>query len=103
MLFTRTYETEAGPRPVSLNEYAPAIETRFRALLDSSPNERDLQRFLEQNPALVPGARTPGTPSGHAPIHNFLISQPRLHGLKSKLPDFMWIAKHSQAWYPTLI
>ena len=58
MLFTRTYETEVGPKPISMDEYAPAIELRFRALLDSNPNERDLQRFLEQNPALVPGART---------------------------------------------
>jgi hypothetical protein len=47
MLFTRTYETEVGPRPISMDEYAPAIELRFRELLDSNPNERGLLAQLD--------------------------------------------------------
>jgi len=58
---------------------------------------------LERNPMLLPGARTPSVKSGHYPLHCAAISQPRLPGLSSKIPDFMWIATHSLTWYPTLI
>jgi hypothetical protein len=102
-LLTPTYEIEVGPNALSVEDYSTAIQSKFRHLLDSKPTEQDVQRFLEHNPALVPGARTPGSPSGHPPIYNVLIAQPKLPGLKSKFPDFMWIATHSQAWYPTLI
>jgi Shedu protein SduA, C-terminal len=102
-LLTPTYKIEVGPSAISVQKYSKTIESRFLSLLDSKPAERDVQRFLEHNPALVPGARTPGSPSGHPPIHNVLITQPKLPGLRSKYPDFMWIATHSQAWFPTLI
>lgn len=59
--------------------------------------------FLERHPSLVPGARTPGSPSGHFPLHCALITQPRLPGFHSRVPDFMWIAVDSGTWYPTLI
>ncbi len=62
-----------------------------------------MQVFLEQNPCFVPGAWTPGAPSGHSPLHTALISQPQLSGLRSRQPDFMWISTHSATWYPTLI
>ncbi|MFY9618530.1 MAG: Shedu immune nuclease family protein [Pyrinomonadaceae bacterium] len=100
---TPTYQIENGPSAVPVAEYSNAIEWKFRDLRDSKPSEQQVQDFLERNPALVPGARTPGSPSGHAPIHNVLIAQPKLPGLRSKIPDFMWIATHSEAWYPTLI
>ena len=58
---------------------------------------------MEQHPWLVPGHSTPGTPSGHSPLHCALISQPKLLGQGWYVPDFMWIAVHSGAWFPTLI
>mgnify|MGYP003288422309 CR=1 FL=1 len=103
MTLSPTYELEIGPSPQSIEDYAVSTETQFHQLLDANPSEQHIQNFLEQNPALVPGARTPGSPSGHSPLHNALITQPRLPGLRSKLPDFMWIGFHSLAWFPTLI
>jgi hypothetical protein len=103
MSLTPTYKIEDGPNAVSVEEYSTAVESDFRRLLDSEPSERNVQRFLEENPSLVPGARTPGSPSGHPPVHNVLITQPKLPGLRSKYPDFMWIASHSGTWYPTLV
>ena len=73
---TPTYEIEIGPSAVSVEEYSTLAESEFRQLLEREPQERDVLRFLEQNPALVPGARTPGSPSGHAPLNNILITQP---------------------------
>lgn len=98
-----TYKIEEGPSAMPVEEYSNLIEARFRSLIDGNPSESDVQTFLEHHPALVPGARTVGTPSGHAPLNNALITQPRLPGLRSKVPDFMWIAFHSKAWFPTLI
>lgn len=103
MTLTPTYKIENGPSAVSVEQYSSAAESKFLQLLDSEPPERDILRFLEQNPALVPGARTPGWPSGHPPLNNALITQPELPGLSSKFPDFMWIASHSLTWYPTLV
>ncbi len=99
----RTYKIEHGPAAVQMQEYAAEVEGAFRELLESDPSEPELQEFLERNPALVPGARTPGVPSGRSPLHEALITQPRLPGLKTKIPDFMWISSHSETWYPTLI
>lgn len=98
-----TYKIEIGPSAVSVEDYSCSTEAQFLELLDRNPSEQECQSFLERHPALVPGARTPGSPSGHPPLHNALITQPRLPGLRSKLPDFMWVAFHSKAWFPTLI
>ena len=92
-----------GPPAISFSDYARETRHSFRNLLDSDPPECDVQKFLEQNPSIVPGALTPGSPSGHYPLHCLLISQPRLTGLSTKIPDFMWIATHSAKWFPTLI
>src|SRR5262245_29843168 len=103
MTLSPTYVLEIGPSAQSIEDYAASTEKQFHQLLDANPSEQDVQSFLEWNPTLVPGARTPGSPSGHSPLHNALITQPKLPGLRSKLPDFMWIAFHSLAWFPTLI
>ena len=71
--------------------------------MSNDPSEPEVQSFLEQNPSLVPGPLTPGGPSGHYPLHCSLIAQPKLPGQDLFVPDFMWIATHSGAWFPTLI
>jgi hypothetical protein len=101
--FKVTYQQEKGPPGISFEDYAIRLEHEYRDLIAADPTESDVQRFLEKNPSLVPGAWTPGTKSGHYPLHCALITQPILPGLTSRRPDFMWIATHSQSWFPTLI
>lgn len=97
------YQQERGPEPLGFEEYKHDLLKQWNNLLEDNPSEKRIQRFLEDNPCLVPGAWTPGTKSGHYPLHCALISQPRLPGLQARQPDFMWISLHSLAWYPTLI
>lgn len=58
---------------------------------------------MEKHPWLVPGHQTPSGTSGHYPLHCSLIAHPKLPGQELYIPDFMWIATHSGAWFPTLI
>ena len=97
------YELEPGPPHTPEAEYVDWCNQRFSRLLSSDPEESEVQDFLEQHPCLVPGHSTPGIPSGHWPLHCSLITQPRLLGQDLYVPDFMWIATHSGAWFPTLI
>ena len=99
----KTYELETGPAWLPEAQYVDQCNEQFRALLELDPEENETQFFFEQHPCLVPGHSTPGTPSGHWPLHCSLVSQPRLLGQDWFVPVFMWIATHSGAWYPTLI
>jgi hypothetical protein len=101
--FKVAYKQEKGPAGLSFADYAFRLEHDYTQLIEADPSESDVQDFLEKNPSLVPGAWTPGTHSGHYPLHCALITQPLLPGLRSRRPDFMWIATHSQTWFPTLI
>lgn len=98
-----TYKLECGPSPVDVDEYADSTNRAYETLLSSSLSEGDVQSFLEKHPWLVPGSLTSSGASGHYPLYCSLIAQPKLPGHDVKIPDFMWIAKHSGAWYPTLI
>jgi len=98
-----TYKIEQGPKPPGIHKYASLCEKEWAKLLVSHPKEKEVQKFLEKNPALVPGAWTPGPKSGHYPLYYALISRPSLRGFPSKEPDFLWISMHSSVWYPTLI
>ncbi len=97
-----TLRTDAPP-PVAWTSYAESARDSLGRLLESESDERPIQDFLERNPCFVPGAWTRRVKSGHYPLHCALITQPRLVGLDGRQPDFMWIATHSQTWYPTLI
>lgn len=103
MNFQITYQQEKGPEPCAFDEYALRAKDEYQQLLALNPSESDMQLFLERNPAFVPGAWTPGTKSGHAPIHEVLVTQPRLIGFNSKLPDFLWLSTHSGSWYAAMI
>lgn len=98
-----TYEQERGPAGPSMDQYILRCQAQWAALLNRNPSEAEVQDYLEWNPALVPGAWTPGSVSGHYPVHCALIAQPQLPGLTGPRPDFMWVAKHSGSWFPTLI
>ena len=98
-----TYELKVGPTRPPTDEYAERCNRQFQRLLSTDPSEREVQTFLQKHPWLVPGHRTPSGTSGHGPLHCSLIAQPKLPGRESFIPDFMWIAAHSGAWFPTLI
>ena len=99
----KDYKLEAGPNRIGLAEYRDAANRRFLELLSSDPAEKEVQLFLEKHPSMVPGPLSPYGGSGHFPLYCSLITQPELPGVPSYVPDFMWIARHSGAWFPTLI
>jgi len=103
MVFQTTYELEAGPSAPSFDAYASAATAEYEAVIHDAESEATLQHFLERNPCFLPGTWSPGKPSGNAPLHIAAISQPELPGLRSRKPDFMWIASDSARWYPMLI
>lgn len=102
-MLKRTYQMKPGPVAPSWDRYAECCRRDWDRVLAKDPPEREVQEFLERTPSMVPGAWTPHVKSGHYPLHCMLISQPELPGLASHRPDFMWIATHSGAWYPTLV
>ena len=101
--FNKTYRLEQGPSHLPVPEYVENCERRFLELLESNPAECEVQSFLEKHPSLVPGHSTPSGVTGHFPWLCSLITQPELPGRPSYKPDFMWIARHSGGWFPTLI
>lgn len=103
MKLEKTYKIKNGPSAYDIDKYIVSKNDEFRSLLNTATSENELQIFFESNPSFVPGAWTPGTKSGHYPLHCALITQPELRGISTKIPDFMWIATHSAGWYPTLI
>ena len=99
----KTYKSEIGLPHIPTDEYVEKCNQQYKELIRREPPENEIQQFLERHPSLVPGHLTPIGTSGHLPLHCALITQPELPGLKSYRPDFMWIATHSGAWFPTLI
>jgi hypothetical protein len=102
-MLDKTYELQSGPPPEPFESYADRIAAEFATLLSSKPTEGAVQRFLEQNPCLLPGLRSIGIYPGVFHSRSLLISQPSLPGLRVRRPDFMWISSTSIATYPTLI
>jgi hypothetical protein len=100
MTLLRTYQLAEGPAPEEFDRYAERATAEYQHLLASNPMEGKVQEFFEENPCFVPGATSPGS---HGPLHDALISQPILPGLRSRRPDFLWITKHSAKWFPMLI
>lgn len=98
-----TYKLAEGPPPVDWYAYSAETTSDYRRLIQRKPKEAEVQRFLEHNPALVPGAFGVGADSGHCPHPSALITQPTLAGFTERIPDFMWIATDSARWYPVLI
>lgn len=100
-MLKKTYSVVEGPPPPpTFEEYAVIASNEFLGLLDTDPSEAAVQDFLERNPCFVPGATHPGS---HGPLHDALISQPKLPGLDERFPDFLWITKHSATLFPVLI
>ncbi|MDF2050236.1 Shedu anti-phage system protein SduA domain-containing protein [Arthrobacter sp. Cr_A7] len=89
------------PAPTEWEEYEAWLLGAWKDLLALSPEEDDVQSFLEWNPCLVPaigGADYKGV-QGEG-----LFTQPALQGIGiNRVPDFMWITAHSKAVFPTFV
>lgn len=83
------------------DQYDRETRAEFAELLDSGAGERQMQEFLERNPAMVPAAFPEQT--GHGAWPFALITQPQLKGFGHRIPDFMWITRNSGAVHPVLI
>ncbi len=99
----RTPKFESGPPHIPVDDFAERSNEHYRKLLSRNPSEPEIQSFLEKHPWLVPGYSTPSVKSGHCPLHCSLIAQPKLPGQDLYIPDFVWIATHSDTFFPTLI
>lgn len=95
----------SSPWGPGIHTYTELLAAQWRRLIDSdeSTDERLLQSFLERHPSLLPGSHTVDHSSGHWPFPFAVISQPKLPGLSTSIPDFMWIASDSASVYPILI
>jgi hypothetical protein len=103
--FEFTYElARDSPPPVAWDDYERQALSDWRTLLASpeAADEAALHRFLEQNPAFVPGAFSFPT-SGHGPAHSGVFSKPPLQGIGNRIPDFMWLATATDSIFPVLV
>jgi hypothetical protein len=101
--FQKTYDIVVGPPVEAFASYEARVAAAYAKLIESDPDEVSVQRFLERNPCMVPGMRSLGILPSAFPSHTFLISQAKLPGLATRIPDFLWIAYTSVGIYPTSI
>ena len=79
---------------MSSREYKIIVEERWKDLLErSQTQERDFQEFIERHPSIMPNNLFLG--GHHHPFPLALVSQPRLTGISSRIPDFMLIVRDS--------
>lgn len=90
-----------GPAPMQWSEYEARVEDELAELLRAGVGEKDMQGFLGQHPPLVPGAFPEF--SGHGGWPGAMVVQPPLKGFGHRIPDFMWISRHSGAVEPVLV
>jgi Domain of unknown function (DUF4263) len=93
---------DAGAPPMPWATYTAKAHAELDRLLNESPDrEQVFQQFLERHPPFVPFA-FPGN-LGHGAYLEAMITQPPLKGLGTRVPDFLWIARHSGALMPVLV
>src|SRR5438034_11321198 len=92
----KSYEIVKPPLPAtSFEEYANKAVQELAHLLDSGEcDEQPYQLLLEKYPVLIPGTH-PVIDAGHNGYFPGVISQPRLTGLQSRIPDFAVISWNS--------
>lgn len=103
MTFTKSYEIQSGPEPITWSEYVDKSSTEFHNLLDQDCEENIYQDFFERNPAFIPGALEIVGHSGHYPYMGCLITQPEIGNLFRRKPDFLWLAQDSLSFTPVFI
>jgi len=85
------------PELVPWEEYEQQVTSAWRRLVagPEAAIERNLHRFLEHHPCMLPGFRSMTGQSGHYPYPAAVITEPKLPGLSTRRPDFCWIATDS--------
>lgn len=104
--FAITYTIEQGsPDACSTSEYFRWVSSKWNCLLnDANIDEAAVQGFFEQHVCMLPAVdKTFGGLGGHGYFPNAVITQPRLAGIISKVPDFLCIARNSAGIYATFI
>lgn len=92
------------PKAIEWDDYENMIIKEYEELMKNKANDESaFQNFFEKNPCMLPGAFGFFGESGHTPFNNVLITQPKLTGLTTKIPDFLWIANDSCTIYPIFI
>jgi hypothetical protein len=84
--------------PCSLTdaEYSSQVLTEWTTLLDASGvTEKDIQQFLEKNPCLLPFKEMPLNQGNGSALSSAVVTQPKLPGLKTKVPDFLYFTGNS--------
>lgn len=105
LAMNKSYELVKPPEPpMSWEDYSEKIQNEYTSLLDrKGTSESDFQRFFEENPCFLPTAPGIFGMGGHGPYPGAVISQPRLPGLSTKIPDFLFIVSDSACVYAVLI
>ncbi len=100
----KTYEiTRAPVPPATWEDYSGQAMHELTALLDSGEcEEKAYQQLLEVYPALIPGTH-PAIDAGQNGFFPGVISQPKLTGLQSRIPDFAVISWDSGTLYVAFI
>lgn len=86
--------------------YSTKAKSYYQELLnEQGDDEKVFQKFFERNTSFLPGSHSEfgQAMSGHDPIHGCLISQPKIRGLNTRVPDFMWLSYDSVVFSPVLI
>ncbi|MFD8932769.1 MULTISPECIES: Shedu anti-phage system protein SduA domain-containing protein [Streptomyces] len=100
-----TDENPDRPQAPTWEKYRDWLLPKWNTLLESNPNERQMQEFLEFHPCLLPGATDSiGQGGHHGASFSAVIRQPPLQGLGPKrVPDFMWVRRDTGAIRPICI
>ncbi|MER6826555.1 Shedu anti-phage system protein SduA domain-containing protein [Streptosporangium sp. NPDC000563] len=82
------------PLAVPWDLYETWLMSKWTELIDSDPDEPDVQAFLERHPSLLPAAADDVGRGHHGACWDAVITQPRLKGLgRDRIPDFMWVRR----------
>lgn len=104
-MLEKRYVIEKGPKAIEWEKYEyKTMKAYHEMLCNDSLKEKDYQNFLEKNPSMIPGVYGIRHESGHAPLKNTVITQPRILSKRGELrADFLVISQDSLNIYPTLI
>ncbi|MBM4470295.1 DUF4263 domain-containing protein [Rhodococcus hoagii] len=93
------------PQPWDWATYAETVTADWLELLESDPEELEVQSFLELHPALIPGGSGDIGPGGHHRSEmSAVFREPELTGAGRKFePDFMWVTRSTSLITPVLI
>lgn len=78
------------------SDYALHVNSEWETLLNAAGvTEKDVQQFLEKNPCLLPFNEMPLNHGNGKALSSAVVTQPKLPGLKTKVPDFLYFTGNS--------